>query len=148
MAYASRSGTAVAIVAEVEVNRATGKVWARKFTVAHDCGQIIAPDLLKLTIEGNVVQSTSRAIWEEVKFNDKMVTSNDWTTYPIVDMTEAPETIDIVLIDHPEVAPTGAGEGASRPTAAAIANAIFDATGIRLRQAPFTPERLKAAGMA
>ncbi len=148
IAYASRAGTAVAIVAEVEVNRATGKVWPRKFTVAHDCGQIIAPDLLRLTIEGNIVQSTSRAIWEEVKFDDKNVTSTDWKTYPIVDIMEAPETIDIVLIDHPEIAPTGAGEGSTRPTAAAIANAIFDATGIRLRQAPFTPERLKAAGMA
>jgi CO/xanthine dehydrogenase Mo-binding subunit len=147
IAYASRAGTAVAIVAEVEINRTTGKVWPRKFTVAHDCGQIIAPDLLRLTIEGNIVQSTSRAIWEEVKFDDKMVTSTDWKTYPIVDMMEAPETIDIVLIDHPEIRPTGAGEGSTRPTAAAIANAIYDATGIRLRQAPFTPERLKA-GMA
>jgi CO/xanthine dehydrogenase Mo-binding subunit len=148
MAYASRSGTAVAIVAEVEVNRRTGKVWARKFTVAHDCGQIIAPDLLKLTVEGNIVQATSRALWEEVTFDDKAVTSIDWKSYPIVDIMEAPETIDIVLIDHPEIAPTGAGEGATRPTAAAIANAIFDATGIRLRQAPFRPVRLKAAGMA
>jgi nicotinate dehydrogenase subunit B len=147
VAYASRGGTSVAIIAEVEVNRTTGKVWARRFTVAHDCGQIIAPDLLKLTIEGNIVQSTSRALWEEVKFDEKMVTSVDWKGYPILDMTEAPETIDIVLIDRPEMPPTGAGEGATRPTAAAIANAIFDATGIRLRQAPFTPERLKA-GMA
>ena len=131
-------------IAEVEVNRNTGKVWARRFVVAHDCGQIIAPDLLRLTIEGNIVQSTSRALWEEVKFDDKIVTSVDWKTYPIVDMTEAPEAIDIILIDHPELAPTGAGEASSRPTAAALANAIFDATGIRLRQAPFTPERLKA----
>jgi nicotinate dehydrogenase subunit B len=147
IAYASRGGTRIAMVAEVEVNRNTGKVWARRFTVAHDCGQIIAPDLLRLTIEANVVQSTSRALWEEVKFDDKGVTSIDWKTYPIVDMTEAPETIDIVLIDHPELPPTGAGEGSSRPTAGALANAIFDATGVRLRQAPFTPERLKS-GMA
>jgi nicotinate dehydrogenase subunit B len=144
MAYAARQGTHVAIVAEVEVNRSTGKVWAKRYTVAHDCGQIVAPDLLRLTIEGNVVQTTSRALWEEVKFDDKSVTSTDWITYPILDITEAPEAIDIVLIDHPEIAPTGAGEAASRPTPAALANAIFDATGIRLRQAPFTPERLKA----
>src|SRR5262249_15286011 len=109
---------------------------------------IIAPDLLRQTIEGNIVQSTSRALWEEVKFDDKAVTSIDWLGYPILDMTEAPEAIDIVLIDHPERAPSGAGEGATRPTAGALANAIFDATGIRLRRAPFTPERLKAAGMA
>jgi nicotinate dehydrogenase subunit B len=147
VAYASRGGTSVAIIADVEVNRVTGKVWARHFTVAHDCGQAIAPDLLRLTIEGNIVQSTSRALWEEVKFDEKTVTSVDWMSYPIVDMTDAPETIDIILIDRPDIAPTGAGEGSTRPTAAAIANAIFDATGIRLRQAPFTPERLKA-GMA
>ena len=127
----SRGARRVATVAEVEVNRNTGKVWAKKFTVAHDCGQIIAPDLLRLTIEGNIVQSTSRALWEEVKFDEKSVTSTDWKTYPIVDMTEAPETIDITLIDHPELPPTGAGEANTRPTAGALANAIFDATGIR-----------------
>jgi nicotinate dehydrogenase subunit B len=144
IAYAARGGTHVATIAEVEVNRNTGKVWAKRYVVAHDCGQIIAPDLVRLTIEGNVVQSTSRALWEEVKFDDRSVTSIDWKTYPIVDMTEAPEAIDIILIDHPELAPTGAGEASSRPTAGALANAIFDATGIRLRQAPFTPERLRA----
>jgi CO/xanthine dehydrogenase Mo-binding subunit len=146
--YATRAGTRVAIVAEVEVNRQTGKVWARRFTVAHDCGQIIAPDLLRQCIEGNIVQSASRALWEEVKFDNRSVTSIDWKTYPILDMTEAPEAIDIVLIDHPERIPTGAGEGATRPTAGAIANAIFDATGIRLRQAPFTPDRIKGGGLA
>jgi nicotinate dehydrogenase subunit B len=144
MAYAARGGTRIAMVAEVEVNRNTGNVWARRFTVAHDCGQIIAPDLLRLTIEANVVQSTSRALWEEVKFDDKGVTSIDWKSYPIVDMTEAPEAINIVLIDRPELAPTGAGEASSRLTAGALANAIFDATGLRLRQAPFTPDRLKS----
>jgi CO/xanthine dehydrogenase Mo-binding subunit len=144
IAYAVRGGTRVATVAEIEVNKSTGKVWAKRYTVAHDCGQIVAPDLLRQTIEGNVVQSTSRGLWEEVMFDDKMVTSIDWKTYPILDMTEAPESIDIVLIDHPEIAPTGAGEASSRPTAAALANAIFDATGIRLRQAPLTPNRLKA----
>ena len=83
--------------------------------MAHDCGQIIAPDLLRLTIEGNIVQSTSRALWEEVKFDDKNVTSVDWKTYPIVDMKEAPEAIDIILIDHPELPPTGAGEAVDAP---------------------------------
>jgi len=147
MAYAARSGTRVAMVADVEVHRITGRVWVRKWTVAHDCGQIINPGLLRSTIEGNVVQSTSRALFEEVRFDDKMVTSVDWNTYPIADIKDAPEVIDIVLIDRPEVAPTGAGEGATRPTAAAIANAIYDATGVRLRRAPLTPERVKA-GMA
>ena len=147
IAYCQRGPTKVAIVAEVEVNRQTGKVWPRKVTVAHDCGQIINPALLRLTIEGNVVQGASRAIWEEVKFDANNVTSVDWIGYPIIDITQAPETIDIVLIDHPEIAPSGAGEPTSRPMAAAIVNAIYDATGLRIRQAPFTPERLKA-GMA
>jgi CO/xanthine dehydrogenase Mo-binding subunit len=147
MAYAARSGTRVAMVADVEVHRVTGRVWVRKWTVAHDCGQIINPGLLRSTIEGNVIQSTSRALFEEVRFDDNMVTSVDWSTYPIADIRDAPESIDIVLIDRPEVAPTGAGEGATRPTAAAIANAIYDATGVRLRRAPLTPERVKA-GMA
>ena len=139
--------TRVAMVADVEVHRVTGRVWVRKWTVAHDCGQIINPDLVRLTIEANVVQSTSRALFEEVRFDDKMVTSVDWNTYPILEMKDAPETVDIILIDHPEIASTGAGEASSRPTAAAIANAIYDATGVRLRRAPLTPERVKA-GMA
>ena len=145
IAYAQRSGAVVAIVAEVEVDRHTGKVWARKFTVAHDCGLIINPDGLRRCIEGNVVQGTSRALSEEVAFDRAKVTSVDWTTYPILDITEAPEAVDIVLINHPELPPAGAGESSIRPVAAALANAVFDATGVRLRRAPLTPERLKPA---
>jgi CO/xanthine dehydrogenase Mo-binding subunit len=143
MAWATRAGTRVAIVAEVDVDRSSGKIWARKFTVAHDCGLIINPDGIRHTIEGNVVQSASRTLWEEVRFDRNAVTSVDWLTYPILDITEAPQTIDIVLINRPEVAPSGAGEASSRPIAAAIANAIFDATGVRIRRAPFTPDRVK-----
>ena len=144
IAYAQRSGTRVAVIAEVEVNLKTGKLWARKFTVAHDCGIIINPRQLTLTIEGSVTQAVSRAIHEEVMFDDKNVTSVDWQSYPILDITEAPETIDVVLINMKNEKPTGAGESAMRPLAAAVANAIYDATGMRLRQAPFTPDRLKA----
>jgi CO/xanthine dehydrogenase Mo-binding subunit len=144
-AYAQRNGTIVGVVAEVEVNKRTGKVWARKFVVAHDCGQIINPVGLRQCIEGNIVQGVSRAIYEEVKFDSNMVTSVDWITYPISDIDDAPELIEINLIDRPEVAPTGAGEPATRPVAAAIGNAIFDATGVRLRRVPFTPERVKQA---
>ena len=97
IAYSQRNGTRCAIVAEVDVDRSTGKIWARKFTVAHDCGQIINPDGLKHTIEGNIVQGISRTLWEEVKFDAKNVTSVDWMTYPILDITETPETIDVVL---------------------------------------------------
>jgi CO/xanthine dehydrogenase Mo-binding subunit len=145
LAYAQRNGTRIAIIAEVEVDRATGKIWARKFTVAHDCGQIINPDGLEKTIEGNIVQGTSRTLWEEVTFDDKNVTSVDWVTYPILDIVETPEQVDIVLINRPEVAPSGAGEPSMRPVAAAIANAIFDATGVRIRRVPFSPERVKGA---
>jgi CO/xanthine dehydrogenase Mo-binding subunit len=145
IAYAQRSGAVVAIVAEVEIDRRTGKVWARKFTVAHDCGLVINPDGLKRCIEGNVVQGTSRTLSEEVAFDPAKVTSIDWLSYPILDITEAPEAIDIVLINRPELPPAGAGESSIRPVAAAIANAVFDATGVRLRRAPLSPQRLKPA---
>src|SRR6516162_1572695 len=145
IAFAQRGPTRVAMIAEVEVDRASGKIWARKFTVAHDCGLIINPDGLRHAIEGNVVQGVSRALWEEVKFDNKNVTSVDWESYPILDITEAPEAIDIVLINRPEIEPSGAGEPATRPVAAAIANAVFDATGARIRRVPFSPDNVKAA---
>ena len=100
---------------------------------------------LTQTIEGNIVQGVSRTLWEEVKFDAKNVTSIDWMTYPILDITETPETIDVALIDRPEIAPTGGGEPSIRPVAAAIANAIFDATGVRIRRVPFSPDRVKQA---
>ncbi|TMJ81735.1 MAG: xanthine dehydrogenase family protein molybdopterin-binding subunit [Alphaproteobacteria bacterium] len=143
IAYSQRNGTRCAIVAEVDIDRASGKIWARKFTIAHDCGQIINPDGLKHTIEGNIVQGVSRTLWEEVKFDLNNVTSVDWMTYPILDITETPEAIEVVLINHPELPPTGAGEPSIRPVAAAIANAIFDATGVRIRRVPFSPDRVK-----
>jgi CO/xanthine dehydrogenase Mo-binding subunit len=143
IAYSQRNGTRCAIVAEVDIDRASGKIWARKFTVAHDCGQIINPDGLRHAIEGNIVQGVSRTLWEEVKFDGRNVTSIDWMTYPILDITETPEQIEIVLINHPEIAPSGAGEPSIRPVAAAIANAIFDATGVRIRRVPFSPDRVK-----
>jgi CO/xanthine dehydrogenase Mo-binding subunit len=144
-AYSERSGTLVAMIVEVEVNRSTGRVWPRHFVVAHDCGLIVNPQGLSLCIEGNVVQATSRALFEEVTFDKRNVTSIDWASYPILDIMDAPESIDVVLINRIDLPPSGAGEPATRPTAAAIANAIFDATGARLRKAPFTPERVKAA---
>src|SRR5690349_7652487 len=145
IAYAQRNGTRVAVIAEVDVDRSSGKIFARKFTVAHDCGQIINPDGLTKCIEGNIVQGVSRALWEEVKFDNKSVTSVDWMTYPILDITETPAEVKVVLINHPEIAPSGAGEPSIRPVAAAIGNAIFDATGVRIRRVPFSPEHVKAA---
>jgi CO/xanthine dehydrogenase Mo-binding subunit len=145
IAYAQRNGTRVAVIAEVDVDRATGKIWARKFTVAHDCGQIINPDGLTKCIEGNIVQGVSRALWEEVTFDHNNVTSIDWVSYPILDITETPGEVNVVLINHPELPPSGAGEPSIRPVAAAIANAIYDATGVRIRRVPFSPDRVKAA---
>lgn len=145
IAYARRSGSTVAIVAEVEVDRSTGAVWPRKFTVAHDCGLIINPEGLRMTIEGNIVQGSSRALFEEVMFDRDKVTSVDWATYPILETMQAPETVDVVLINMPGQAPTGAGEASIRPLAAAIANAVFDATGVRIRRGPLSPDRIKAA---
>jgi CO/xanthine dehydrogenase Mo-binding subunit len=143
--YAQRNGTTVATIADVEVNRKTGAIWCRHFVVAHDCGIVVNPEGLRLCVEGNVVQGISRALWEEVTFDRNNVTSIDWLTYPILDMTEAPESVEVVVINRPEMPPQGAGEPSIRTIAAAIANAIFDATGVRLRRAPFTPDRVKTA---
>ena len=145
IAYAQRNGAVVAIVAEIDVDRKTGRINPRKFTVAHECGLIVNPGGLKLCIEGNVTMMCSRMLFEEVTFDKQMVTSTDWVTYPILESMDAPETIDIVLIDRPNVLPKGAGEPSTRPMAGAIANAFFDATGVRLRRAPYTAERVKAA---
>ncbi len=144
-AYANRGETIVAIVSEVEVDRTTGRVWPRRFWVAHDCGLIVNPGTLKLVIEGNVVHGASRALFEEVKFDARNVTSLDWNSYPILEIADAPESIEVVLINRPDLPPSGAGEPSTRPVAAALANAVFDATGVRLRRAPLTKNRLKAA---
>ena len=116
-----------------------------RWAVGHDCGLIINPGNLKLTIEGNIVQGTSRALLEEVNFDRDTVTSVAWISHPILDVTQAPARVDIAMINRPELPATGAGEASTRPVTAAIGNAIFDATGTRLRRAPFTPDRVKAA---
>lgn len=145
IAYVQRGRSVVAVVAEVEVDRRSGKVRPVRYVVAHDCGLVINPSGLRSCIEGNVIHATSRGLWEEVLFDRGRVTSVDWESYPILDIAETPEAVDIVLIDRPEIPPSGAGEASSRPVAAALGNAIFDATGVRLRRAPFTPERVKAS---
>ncbi len=141
----TRNGTYVGTVAEVEVNRKTGAVRVTRFVCAHDCGLIINPEALRTTIEANLIQSLGRSLKEEVTFDRSNVTSVDWITYPVARASDVPDHVDVVLINHPELPSSGAGEPSSRATAAAIANAIFDATGARVRQAPLTPERVKAA---
>jgi nicotinate dehydrogenase subunit B len=145
IAFAERNGTSVAAVAEVEVERRSGRIWARRFVVAHDCGLVINPQGLRYTIEGNVMHGLSRTLFEEVRFDRNAVLSVDWASYPILEMQDAPETIDIVLIDRPEVPPSGAGEPTMRVIPAAVANALFDAAGVRIRRAPLDPHRVKAA---
>ena len=136
--------TYVGVVAEVEVNRATGKISVPKFYVVHDCGQIINPDGLKNQIEGNVMQTVSRTLIEELKFNRSMVTSLDWEGYPILTFPDVPEIV-IELIDRPTERPWGAGEPTTAVVPSAISNAVYDATGIRLRSVPYTPVKVKGA---
>jgi nicotinate dehydrogenase subunit B len=134
----------VACIAEVQVEKSTGIVRVKRLVAAHDCGLIINPDGVKNQIEGNMLQSLSRALKEEVRFEESRITSVDWSTYPILTFSEAPE-MEIVLLDRPDQPALGAGEPSTVTTAPALANAIFDATGVRLRQIPFTPERVRAA---
>ena len=145
VALALRGETRVATVAEVEVNRRTGAVYVKRFVCAHDCGLIINPEALRGTIAANLIQSLSRSLKEEVLFEPTRVASVDWNTYPVAKASDVPNRVEVILIDHPEIPPSGAGEPASRPTAAAIGNAIFDATGARVRRIPLTPERIQAA---
>jgi CO/xanthine dehydrogenase Mo-binding subunit len=139
-----RTEAYVAAVAEVDVNPPDGEVRVKRVVVAHDCGLIINPDGLRNQIEGNAIQATSRTLKEEVKFDRSMVTSLDWTLYPILRFPEIPEVV-IELINRPDQPAVGAGEATTSPIAPAIANAIFNATGIRLRTVPFTPDRVKTA---
>jgi nicotinate dehydrogenase subunit B len=146
IAYAPRSGTAVALVAEVEVHLDTGKFRVTRFVVAHDCGFVVNPRNLAGTIEGNLMMAMSRAKFEEVRFNNDRVTSVDWVSYPIVEMEDVPDSVEIVMVNnHPGHKSTGAGEPSSRPMAAVLSNALFDATGIRFRRVPFSQEQLKTA---
>jgi nicotinate dehydrogenase subunit B len=144
VAISGMAGTVVAQIADVEVDTSTGKVTVQKVTVGHDCGLIVNPDGLRNQIEGNVIQGSSRALMEEVNFDSAGVKNLNWNTYPIIRFHEVPE-VDIVLIDRRELPPMGGGEASSIATGAAIGNAIFDATGIRLRQVPFTPDRVRRA---
>ena len=145
IAYAQRNGSVNAVVAEVEVNSRTGRIWVRRMWVGSDHGLIINPFTLDRTIEGNLMQATSRTLFEEVKFDRKMVTTDDWNSYPILESVDAPLEIKITHINRPELGPRGAGEPTTRVMPGAIANAFFDATGVRIRRVPFTPERVKAA---
>jgi CO/xanthine dehydrogenase Mo-binding subunit len=136
--------TYVAAVAEVEVNRQTGVIRNTRFYVAQDCGLIVNPDGVRAQLEGNVIQTVSRTLKEELTWNRSRVTSVDWATYPILRFPDVPEVV-MELISRPHDPPWGVGEPAASVVPSAISNAVFDATGVRLRSVPFTPAKVKAA---
>jgi CO/xanthine dehydrogenase Mo-binding subunit len=135
----------VAMVAEVDVDLANGRIAVKRLIVAQDCGPISNPDGMRQQIEGGALQGLSRAMGEELTWDDRRVTSVDWQTYRSLSLGFDSPAIESVLIDRPGVAAAGAGETAITVVAAAVGNAVFDATGARIRQVPFTPERVKAA---
>ena len=136
--------TYVALGMEVEVRRDTGEILVKRIVCAHDCGLMINPGAVRAQVEGNILQTLSRTLHEETTFDKSRVTSVDWASYPLLRFPEVPQ-LDIELIDRRNDPPLGAGEAASSPVPAALANAVFDATGVRLRTVPFTRERVKAA---
>jgi CO/xanthine dehydrogenase Mo-binding subunit len=150
-AYAYRNQTVVADIAEVEVNRRTGRVWVKRLVCAHDCGLVINPEALRRTVENAMLHSLSRALYEEVTFDTEKVTSVDWRTSPTLTHLDTPAQIDVVLVNgdpnpnRPDLPHYGAGEASCKPMIAAVANAIYDASGVRIRRVPFRPARVLAA---
>ncbi|MBI1846991.1 MAG: xanthine dehydrogenase family protein molybdopterin-binding subunit [Candidatus Rokubacteria bacterium] len=136
--------TIVAMGMDVEVERASGRIRVTRVVCAQDCGLMINPDAVRAQVEGNILQTLSRALHEDVTFDRQRVTSLDWASYPILTFPEAP-ALDIELIQRLGEPPLGAGEAAAAPVAAALGNAVFDATGVRLREVPFRAGRVKAA---
>lgn len=144
VALTDRGGTITAIVACVEVDKSSGKIGVKKLTAAHDCGRIVNPDGVMNQVEGNLIFGLSRTLLEEVDFDAFKVKSLDWSSYPVITFADIPET-EIVLVNRPEIDSTGAGEPSICPVPAAVANAVFDAAGVRLRQVPFRPQRVMNA---
>ena len=125
----------VATFMELAVDRSTGTITVKRVVCAHDCCLVVNPDALRNQIEGAITQTLSRALHEEVQFDTSSVTSVDWASYPILRFTEAP-AIEVILIERRDQPLGGAGEAAAVPVAAALGNAVFDATGVRVRRVP------------
>ncbi|HEX6450316.1 MAG TPA: molybdopterin cofactor-binding domain-containing protein [Trebonia sp.] len=145
ISFVLRDGTYAAGVVKLEVTPATGKVLLTEVTVAQDQGQIINPQAIEHQITSCVLQTASRTLHEEVKFDTSNVTTADWTSYPLLRMDETPAIINTILIPNPQIPPSGVGEPAVNVIPSAISSAIFDATGVRLRTMPFTAEAVTAA---
>jgi CO/xanthine dehydrogenase Mo-binding subunit len=151
VAYCFRGSTVIAVIADVEVNRETGHVWAKRLVCAHDCGLVINPESLRGVIEGNLGYGLSRFLHEEVTFDTEKVTSLDWVSHPTMKHSDTPARIDVVFVNgdpnpnRSDLPPYGAGETALKPVGAAVANAVFDATGVRIRRVPFRDARVLAA---
>jgi nicotinate dehydrogenase subunit B len=145
IAFRRHFTTFIALIAEVKVHRKTGQIEILRYVCAHDVGMIVNPETLTHVIERQLVYGTGRAMIEELQFDQNMVTSADWLTYPVIHSDTVPQNIDIVLIKRPEEPPSGAAEMALGLVPAAVGNAVFDATGVRLRRVPFTAARVKAA---
>ena len=131
---------------EVEVERRSGRVRVTRAVCAHDCGLMINPNCVESQVEGCILQTLSRALHEEVAFDRSRVTSVDWASYPILTFAEVP-ALEIELVQRLDQPPLGVGEAAAAPVAAALGNAVFDATGVRFRTVPLRPERV-LAGLA
>jgi CO/xanthine dehydrogenase Mo-binding subunit len=134
-----------ALAAHVEVDQDTGAVLVKRLLAGVDCGPISNPDGLRNQVEGGTLQGVSRALLEEVTWDEKKVTSVDWGTYRSLPLGFDLPEVETVLIDRRDVEAMGAGETTITLAAAAIGNAIFDATGARIREVPFTRERVMAA---
>ena len=134
----------VAIGLDVEVERQSGRIRVMRLVCAHDCGLVVNPDCVRSQVEGCILQGLSRTLFEEVGFDRSRVTSVDWASYPVITFADVP-LLEIELIDRPQEPPVGVGEAAATPVPAALANAVFDATGVRLRTAPLRPDRVAAA---
>jgi nicotinate dehydrogenase subunit B len=151
IAYSFRNQTVVAQIAEVEVDRRTGHVWVKRLVCAHDCGLVINPEGLRRTIECGMLHSLSRALHEEVRFDAEKTTGVDWISHPSLRHADTPAKIDVVLVNgdpnpnRSDLPHYGAGETVCKPLIAAVANAIYDATGVRLRRVPFRDARVLAA---
>ena len=139
-----RINTIIVAISEVEVERATGKITVKKVTLAHDCGLIVNPDGLRGQLDGNIMHGVSRTLLEEFRFDPSGAKSVDWVSHPVIRFMQVPE-VDVVLLNRPELPSSGGAEPSVVVIPASIANAVYDAIGVRMRQVPFTPQRVLSA---